>query len=898
MSTIIENDARIGESTAAMRLWLIIFVSTTVANDMAKVITDTPMMQQHRAIKQKYPDAILLFRVGDFYETFGEDAVIASQVLGITLTRRNNGAVASSELAGFPHHALDTYLHKLVKAGYRVAICDQLEDPKLAKGIVKRGVTEMITPGVATNDKLLDHHSNNFLAGLHFKDTNIGISFLDISTGEFFVAEGSQEYIDKLLQTLKPAEVIFQRSHQKLFKETFGLKFYTYTLESWVFDQAYAEESLLKHFQTHSLKGFGIESLHEGIVAAGAILHYLKDTEHPNLQHITSIQRLDRDDYLWMDKFTVRNLELLGTGIENGNSLLTVLDNTVSPMGARLLKRWLVLPLKDMNKINERLGLVEYLIREVDLRNKLIQHIRQCGDVERLVSKIPSKKINPREVMQLARGLQHIDHIQNICKNVDSDYLKRLGDALNPCHYIFNKITKEICENPPSLVTKGSVICQGVFDELDQLRKIASGGKQYLVELQQKETEHTGISSLRIGFNNVFGYYLEVTNTHKDKVPGSWMRKQTLTNAERYVTPELKEYEEKITGAEEKILAIEIDLYDKLLLELQDYIAPMQVNGNVLATLDCLLCFAHNALQYNYKKPELHDGLELELKGSRHPVIEKNLAAGESYIANDITLDPFAQQIIILTGPNMSGKSALLRQTALITLMAHMGSFVPADAARIPITDKIFTRVGASDNLSGGESTFMVEMNETASIINNITSRSLILLDEIGRGTSTYDGISIAWSIAEYLHNSQHAPKTLFATHYHELNELEKKLPRIKNYHITNKEIGNKVIFLRKLAPGGSTHSFGIHVARMAGMPPALLQRANEILKQLEEKNVDDSIGQQVGKMTSPKVQLSIFDMHTETFQEIRQLVDNVDINRLTPVEALLKLQEVKNLLK
>ena len=865
---------------------------------MSKVVSDTPMMQQHRAIKQKYPDAILLFRVGDFYETFGEDAVIASQVLGITLTKRNNGAVASSDLAGFPHHALDTYLHKLVKAGYRVAICDQLEDPKLAKGIVKRGVTEMITPGVATNDKLLDHHSNNFLAGIHFSDTMIGIALLDISTGEFFMAEGGQEYIDKLLQTLRPAEVIFQRNYQRHFKEVFGTKFYTYTLESWVFDDAYANESLLKHFQTHSLKGFGVEEMDQGIVAAGAVLHYLKDTEHPNLQHITSIQRIDRDDYLWMDKFTIRNLELLSSGIQNGNSLLGVLDNTVSPMGARLLKRWLVLPLKDADKINERLGLVEYLIREVDMRAKLVQHLRQCGDVERLVSKIPMKKINPREVMQIARGLQHIEHIQNICKNADNHYLKRLGDALNPCLYIFNKIIREICENPPSAVTKGGVIAPGVFEELDHLRKIASGGKQYLVELQQKETEITGISSLRIGFNNVFGYYLEVTNTHKNKVPATWLRKQTLANAERYVTPELKEYEEKITGAEEKILAIELELYDKLLLELQDYIPPMQVNGNVLATLDCLLCFAQNALQYNYKKPELHGGYELELTGSRHPVIEKNLSAGEAYVANDILLDPASQQIIILTGPNMSGKSALLRQTALISLMAHMGSFVPADTARVPLTDKIFTRVGASDNLSGGESTFMVEMNETASIINNVTSRSLILLDEIGRGTSTYDGISIAWSIAEYLHNSPHAPKTLFATHYHELNELEKKLPRVKNYHITNKEIGNKVIFLRKLAPGGSTHSFGIHVARMAGMPQALLQRANEILRQLEEKNVDDGIAQHVGKLSAPKLQLSIFDAHTETFEDIRKLIENVDINRLTPVEALLKLQEIKGLLK
>ena len=863
---------------------------------MAKTATDTPLMQQHRVIKQKYPDAILLFRVGDFYETFGEDAIIAAQVLGITLTKRNNAAASSSDLAGFPHHALDTYLHKLVRAGYRVAICDQLEDPKAAKGIVKRGVTELVTPGVATNDKLLDHHSNNFLAGIHFSESGIGISFLDISTGEFFVAEGNQEYIDKLLQTLKPAEVIFQRSFQKHFKETFGPKFYTYTLESWVFDEAYATESLLKHFQTHSLKGFGIESLSCGIVAAGAVLHYLKDTEHPNLQHITSIQRIDQDDHLWMDKFTIRNLELLGSGPDNA-SLLKVMDNTVSPMGARMLKRWMLLPLNNIRGIQERLDLVEYLIREVDLRNRLVQHIKQCGDVERIVSKIPSKKINPREVKQLARGLYHIEQIKELCKSTDNSYLKRLADTLNPCQYIFNKINKEVCENPPALVAKGGIICTGVHEDLDHLRKIASGGKQYLVELQQKEMEVTGISSLRIGFNNVFGYYLEVTNTHKNKVPAEWMRKQTLTNAERYITPELKEYEEQITGAEEKILSIELDLYDKLLLELQDFIAPVQVNGNILGIVDCLLCFANNALQYNYKKPEMHEGLELDMKDSRHPVIERNLGVGEAYIPNDILLDPSSQQVIILTGPNMSGKSALLRQTALITLMAHMGSFVPA-IAKVPLTDKIFTRVGASDNLSGGESTFMVEMNETASIINNITSRSLILLDEIGRGTSTYDGISIAWSIAEYLHQSSSAPKTLFATHYHELNELEKKFPRIKNYHITNKEIGNKVIFLRKLAPGGSIHSFGIHVAKMAGMPPSLLQRANEILKQLEEKNEDDSLGGQVKKLSAPKLQLSIFDAHTETFNQIREMLENTDLNRLTPVEALLKLQEIKSLLK
>jgi len=872
---------------------------------MSKATTDTPLMQQHRAIKQKYPDAVLLFRVGDFYETFGEDAIIASQVLGITLTKRNNGAASSSELAGFPHHALDTYLHKLVRAGYRVAICDQLEDPKTVKGIVKRGVTEMVTPGVATNEKLLEHNSNNFLAGIHFtQEGNAGIAFLDISTGEYFVAEGNAEYIDKLLQTLKPAEVIFQRSFQKYFKETFGSRFYTYTMESWIFDEAYATENLLKHFGTHSLKGFGIEELHHSIVAAGAVLHYLKDTEHPNLQHITSIQRIDRDDYLWMDRFTIRNLELISNGGE-GNNLHKVLDNTVSPMGARLLKRWILLPLKDLKRINERLDLVEFFIKEVDLRTKLVHHIKQCGDIERLVSKIPLKKINPREVLQIARGLRHIEDIREICLHTSSDYLKRLADSLNGCRYIEEKINKEIIDNPPATAAKGGAIKEGINAELDELRTIASGGKEYLVQLQQKESEKTGISSLKIGFNNVFGYYLEVTNSHKNKVPAEWMRKQTLANAERYITAELKEYEEKITGAEEKILAIELDIYEKLLLELQDYIAPMQINGNVLAILDCLLCFAHNALHFNYKKPELHEEGVLDLKESRHPVIERNLPLGEPYIANDIFLEPASQQIIILTGPNMSGKSALLRQTALITLMAHMGSFVPVNTARIPLTDKIFTRVGASDNLSGGESTFMVEMNETASIINNITSRSLILLDEIGRGTSTYDGISIAWSIAEYLHQSPFAPKTLFATHYHELNELENKLPRIKNYHITNKEVGNKIIFLRKLAPGGSTHSFGIHVAKMAGMPPALIQRANEILKQLERKHEDEpagtlqnNIAQQVKEISTQKMQLSIFDAHSETFDEIRKMLQNIDINRLTPVEALLKLNEIKGLVK
>ena len=867
---------------------------------MAKASAETPLMQQHNAIKARYPDAILLFRVGDFYETFGQDAIAASSVLGITLTKRNNGNAASSELAGFPHHALDTYLHKLVKAGYRVAICDQLEDPKAAKGIVKRGVTELVTPGVATSDKLLEHSSNNFLAALHFEEEKIGIAFLDISTGEFFIAEGDKDYADKLLQSLKPAEVIFQRSRQKYFKENFGSKFFIYTLEEWIFAEAYATESLLKHFGTHSLKGFGVEGMNAGIIAAGAVLHYLKDTEHPNLGHITAIQRIDRDEHLWMDRFTIRNLELLG-GAEGTNTLLKVLDNTVSAMGGRLLKRWMVLPLNNIARIQERLYTVEYLIKETDLRNKLTQHIKQAGDVERLVSKVPLKKVNPREVLQIAKGLQQTEQVKSLCEQSTSEYLKRLGDSLNPCRYILDKINKEINENPPAIAAKGGIIADGIHAELDALRKIASGGKDYLVELQQKEALATGISSLKISFNNVFGYYLEVTHAHKAKVPDTWIRKQTLVNAERYITPELKEYEEKIVGAEDKILQIELQLFEELLNELQDYIAPMQVNGHVLAVLDCLSCFANNALQYNYKMPLVTDTLVLDIKESRHPVIERNLPVGEAYIANDIYLDPDGQQIIILTGPNMSGKSAVLRQTALITLMAHMGSFVPAGEAKIPLTDKIFTRVGASDNLSGGESTFMVEMNETASIINNLTKRSLILLDEIGRGTSTYDGISIAWSIAEFLHHSPCKPKTLFATHYHELNELENKLPGVKNYHVTNKEVGNKIIFLRKLAPGGSTHSFGIHVARMAGMPPALIERANEILKQLEESregNGAAGLEESVKKIGLPKMQLSIFDAHSATFEEIRQLLEAVDINRLTPVEALLKLQEIKGKVK
>jgi DNA mismatch repair protein MutS len=859
---------------------------------------ESPMMQQHSAIKARYPDAILLFRVGDFYETFGQDAIIAAGVLGITLTKRNNGS-ADSELAGFPHHALDTYLHKLVRAGHRVAICDQLEDPKAAKGIVKRGVTEMVTPGTATNDKLLEHGTNNFLAAVHVGGDNIyGLAFLDISTGEFFLAQGDREYADKLLMGFRPAEVVFQRQHQKRFKEEFGSRFYTYTLDEWVFQQHYAEESLLKHFDTHSLKGFGVEGLNAGLVAAGAILHYLKDTEHPNLQHITALQRIDQDEHLWLDRFTIRNLELLHSPVENGATLLKVLDNTLTPMGARLLKRWIVFPLKDIVKINERLDVVSWLLTNGDLREKIGHALRQCGDLERLVSKIPLKKINPRELLQLARALRQTEAIKELLSGSDCAYLARLADALHPCQRMQEKITGWIMDNPPAVATKGGFIASGVNEELDSWRYISHNGKEYLLQLQAAESEKTGIPSLKIGFNNVFGYYLEVTNTHKDKVPADWIRKQTLANCERYITPELKDYEEKIISAEEKMLAIEMQLFDSLLHELHDYLSNIQANAAILAALDCLCCFAQNAMQYSYRRPEVHEGDEIEIKEGRHPVIERQLPAGESYVANDITLNREEQQIIILTGPNMSGKSALLRQAALITLMAHMGSFVPAADARIALTDKIFTRVGASDNLSAGESTFMVEMNETASIINNISPRCLILLDEIGRGTSTYDGISIAWSIAEHLHNSVHRPKTLFATHYHELNELEARLPRTKNFHVTNREIGGKIIFLRKLAPGGSTHSFGIHVARMAGMPPELIARAKEVLQQLETKHVQEGGNEQLKALSGPKVQLSIFDAHSQTFDAMRSLLESIDVNRLTPVEALLKLQEIKGMLR
>jgi DNA mismatch repair protein MutS len=715
-----------------------------------------------------------------------------------------------------------------------------------------------------------------------------------MSTGEFFVAEGNTEYIDKLLQTLKPAEVIYQKNQQKFFKETFGARFYTYPLETWIFDEVYGEEQLLKQFNTHSLKGFGVEDLHAAITAAGAVLHYLKDTEHPNLRHITAVQRLSREDYLWMDQFTIRNLELLGNGNREATSLLKTLDNTVSPMGGRLLKRWILLPIIDMVKINERLDAVEELIRNPEEKETVWQNIKHCGDIERLVSKVPSGKINPREMKQLARGLHHVEEIKKVLSSSTDPYLAKMASNLDFCPVIREKIQQNIVENPPVLSGKGGLIASGIHAELDDLRNISTTGKEYLLLIQQKEIERTGISSLKIGYNNVFGYYLEVTHSHKQKVPAEWIRKQTLTNAERYITPELKEYEEKITGAEEKIISIEAEIFNQLIRDLHEYILPMQTNGHILAVVDCLSCFAHDAVQYNYRRPILHEGDTLELTESRHPVIERNLASDQAYIANDILLDKNTQQIIILTGPNMSGKSAVLRQTALITLMAHMGCFVPAQQAKIPLTDRIFTRVGASDNLSGGESTFMVEMNETASIINNISPRSLILLDEIGRGTSTYDGISIAWSIVEFLHSSPSKPLTLFATHYHELNELENILPGVKNFHITNKESGNKIIFLRKLASGGSTHSFGIHVARMAGMPPSLINRANEVLTKLEENRGSDDISKTAEQLAAPKVQLSIFDAHSDTFYEIRKLLEDLDINRLTPIEAMMKLNEIK----
>ncbi len=864
---------------------------------MAKKDTaETPLMKQHREIKTKYPDAVLLFRVGDFYETFGGDAVITSKILGITLTRRANGAAAFIELAGFPHHALDTYLHKLVKAGHRVAICDQLEDPKLAKGIVKRGVTELVTPGIATSDKLLEHKTNNFLAALHLNGQVSGIAFVDISTGEFYAAEGNLEYMDKLLQSFQPSEIILSKAQFKNFRQTFDSKVYTFQLEDWIFADAYTRDILLQHFGTKTLKGYGIEDLKAATIAAGAAIHYLRDTEHANLMHIQSLQHLVADDFLWMDRFTIRNLELLHPSQDAGTSLLQAIDLTLTPMGARLLKRWLIFPLYDMHRIAQRQEIVQHFILDPDLHNTLHKLIRQVGDVERLIGKIPLRKANPREVMQLGKSLEILEQLKQHCAATKHEMLCRLTESMQPLADLHLQIKNALTDDPPAVAAKGGIIRKGIHEGLDALREISSGGKDYLLQLQKTEAENTGISSLKVAFNNVFGYYLEVTHTHKDKVPADWIRKQTLTNAERYITPELKEYEEKILGAEEKILALEMEQYAALLSAIEPFIATIQNNAHITAQVDCLLSFAALARKHNYRRPQLLTTPVLNITNGRHPVIEQGLPPGEAYVANDTFLDKDEQQIIILTGPNMSGKSALLRQTAIITILAHMGSFVPADDAQIGLTDKIFTRVGASDNLSGGESTFMVEMTETASIINNISERSLVLLDEIGRGTSTYDGISLAWSIVEYLQQHTARPKTLFATHYHELNELETQLTRVRNYHISHKEAGNKVIFLRKLERGGSRHSFGIQVARMAGMPVSLLDRADAILALLEEKHASaDAPVETLKKIPkAPAYQLNIFEGLADDLRQIQKILEDTDINTLTPVEALLKLNELK----
>lgn len=857
-------------------------------------------MQQYNTIKAKYPGALLLFRVGDFYETFGEDAVKAAGILGIVLTKRANGSATHIELAGFPHHSIETYLPKLVRAGQRVAICDQLEDPKTVKTIVKRGVTELVTPGVAYSDNILQQKSNNYLASVYFDKSITGIAFIDISTGEFLVAQGPNEYIDKLLQSLKPSEVIFPKSRSKEFTETFGDRFYTYTIDEWAYSGDFAYETLLKHFEVKSLKGFGIDRLAAANTAAGVALHYLNETEHRNLQHISSISRIEEDKYMWLDRFTIRNLELIGSANENAVTLVDVLDQTRSPMGARMLRRWIVMPLKEQRAIEERLNVVEFLINDESLRESLLHEIGQIGDLERLISKVGLQKANPREICQLKRALFAIENIKDSCDASGSDALRRIAEQLNPCLLIRERIETEMNPEPPALVLKGGVIADGVSDELDRLRKIAFGGKGYLVEIQKREAELTGIPSLKVAFNNVFGYYLEVTNSHKDKVPSEWIRKQTLVNAERYITPELKEYEEQILGAEEKIHTLESRLYAELVYSLSDYIRPIQLNAQLTAQLDVLLCFSTLAIRNFYVKPVITDDHVLDIKGGRHPVIEKNLPLGEDYITNDVHLDNESQQIIIITGPNMAGKSALLRQCGLIVLMAQIGCFVPAKAACIGIVDKIFTRVGASDNLSSGESTFMVEMTETASIMNNLSERSLILLDEIGRGTSTYDGISIAWAIAEFLHNHPAArAKTLFATHYHELNELSNSFSRIKNFNVTVKEVGNKVIFLRKLVPGGSEHSFGIHVAKMAGMPPKLISRANEILRRLEqERTGGEHIKDSIKKVQQQAYQLQMFSIDDPVLVKIRDMLNNLDVNTLTPVEALMKLDDIQRILK
>lgn len=866
-------------------------------------IVETPLMKQYFAIKAKYPDALLLFRVGDFYETFGEDAIKTSGILGIVLTRRANGSGTFVELAGFPHHALDTYLPKLVKAGQRVAICDQLEDPKLTKNIVKRGVTELVTPGVSLNDKVLDHKTNNFLASIHLEMKTSGISFLDISTGEFLIAQGSNDYVDKLLQSFRPSEVIVQKNKLKQFQEIFGEKFYTSTFEDWVFTHDFTYDLLTKHFGTKSLKGFGVEDMTNGTIAAGAAIHYLSETQHDKIQHITKLARIEEDRYVWLDRFTIRNLELLSTNNENARTLIDIIDQTISPMGSRLMKRWMILPLKDKQPIEERLRIVGHLLKHDSLAESFRQNIKFIGDLERLISKVAVGKITPREVYQLKKALDSISPIKNECSKASDEALKKIGEQLNPCQLISDKIGKEINADPPVLLSKGNVINSGVNDELDELRRLAYSGKDYLLQIQQREIERTGIPSLKVAFNNVFGYYLEVTNTHKDKVPSDWQRKQTLVNAERYITEELKQYEEKILGAEEKILAIETRLFNELVLSLNDYIEPVQLNASLIARLDCLLSFTSIAKRNSYHCPDINESFVIDIKKGRHPVIEQQLPLGEEYIANDVYLDNEKQQILIITGPNMSGKSALLRQTALIVLMAQMGSYVSAEAAKIGLVDKIFTRVGASDNISSGESTFMVEMNETASILNNISDRSLILLDEIGRGTSTYDGISIAWAIAEFLHEHPlFRAKTLFATHYHELNEMAVSMPRIKNFHVTVKEINNKVIFLRKLVEGGTEHSFGIHVAKMAGMPGSVIETANEILIQLEKSHSSEELTKKAKEISKRNqqlrdFQLSFIQLNDPLLEKIKQDILNTDIDTLTPVEALLKLNEIKKLL-
>ncbi|MBK7038350.1 MAG: DNA mismatch repair protein MutS [Bacteroidetes bacterium] len=865
-----------------------------------KPLKETPLMGQYNRIKAKHPDAILLFRVGDFYETFSQDAVITAKVLGIVLTRRANGSATFIELAGFPYHALDAYLPKLVRAGYRVAICEQLEDPKLTKTIVKRGVTELITPGITTSDKMLEAKNNNYLASCFLGKENTGISFLDITTGEFFVAQGKNDYIEKLLHSLQPAEIILPKFQVKHFKELFGNKFYVYGLDDWIFAEDYTKEKLLTHFGTTSLKGFGIEELEHAIIAAGACIHYLKDTEHNNLGHITAVSRLPEEQYVWLDRFTIRNLELVHSFNEEGSSLLKVLDHSITPMGTRLLRRWILMPLKDKHAIEVRLDTVEHLIKDPELSKNIGNSLKAIGDLERIISKVSMQKINPREVIQLNRALHALADLKSYLLKTDNPNLQKIGDQINLCELIKKRIDEELAEDAPVQINKGNLIKKGINADLDELREIGNSGKDFLLRLQQEEIIRTGIPSLKIGFNNVFGYFLEVTNKYKDTVPVDWIRKQTLTSGERFITPLLKEYEEKILGAEEKILALEQKLYDELIYALNEYVQPIQLNAGIAARLDVLLNFANTAIQYTYRRPELFDDAELsgmvDIKEGRHPVIEHHLPVGENYIPNDIFLDSETQQIIIITGPNMAGKSALLRQTALIVLMAQMGSFVPAREAKIGIVDKIFTRVGASDNISSGESTFMVEMNETASIMNNISNRSLILLDEIGRGTSTFDGISIAWSLCEYLHTNPFAkPKTLFATHYHELSELENKFERIKNFHVSTKEAGNKVLFLRKLQPGGSKHSFGIHVARMAGMPQQIVKRSNEILKQLEQKNIGSELQNEVKKIRQQTFQLNMFSMDDPQLVKIRELLQNLDINSLSPIEALMKLKELQD---